>query len=638
MNDTLTQIITENNRRKAALHSPYDPIRGIGCAGTRIEVQATLHNDGHAFIPREMTHDKAYLAISSHADWVKLRCQYDFEYWCATCVEIKDKITGEDHRFILNKPQRRVAALLEKDRLMKRPIRAIMLKARQWGGSTLVQMYMAWLQITQCRNWHSLICAHVKDTAASIRGLYAKMLNAYPEEYWDGDEKPKFRPFERSVNIREIAGRNCRVTIGSSENQEAVRGSDYAMAHLSEVAFWSDSSLRSPDKFIRAVCGAIALAPNTLIIMESTANGVGNYFHSEWLRARDGKSDKRPIMVPWYEIEIYRSEVTDVQLLWEQMDSYERHLWDMGLTLEMIQWYHLKRMEYPDHSMMMAEYPTDDTEAFTNTGHNIFAAEAVERLRENCCPPRWVGELSADAQSGPRALCNIRFNDDSTGLLQVWQKPQTTYRPKIRNRYVVAVDIGGRSRHSDYSVISVFDRQPMLNGSGPEVVAQWRGHIDHDCLAWKCAMIAQWYDNALLVIESNTLETENCEGDHNLFILNSLGHTYRNLYYRTSFDNMSKRPSLKVGFHTNSATKTMVINSLIQKVRENAYTERSSTACDEFSTYEIKNNGSFGAKAGYHDDVLMTRAIGLHIATSTPLTIIDDPSNRSNHATSWSSW
>lgn len=191
---------------------------------------------------------------------------------------------------------------------------------------------------------------------------------------------------------------------------------------------------------------------------------------------------------------------------------------------------------------------------------------------------------------------------------------------------------------SDGSVISVFDRQPMLNGSGPEVVAQWRGHIDHDCLAWKCAMIAQWYDNALLVIESNTLETENCEGDHNLFILNSLGHTYRNLYYRTSFDNMSKRPSFKVGFHTNSATKTMVINSLIQKVRENAYTERSSTACDEFSTYEIKNNGSFGAKAGYHDDVLMTRAIGLHIATSTPLTIIDDPSNRSNHATSWSSW
>ena len=131
-----------------------------------------------------------------------------------------------------------------------RPLRLIMLKARQWGGSTVILAYMAWIQCVICRNWHSLICAHVKDTAANIRGMYTKMLASYPEHYWDGDEPPRFRPFERSVNIREIAGRNCRVTIGSSENQDAVRGADYAMAHLSEIAFWSDTGQRSPDKFI----------------------------------------------------------------------------------------------------------------------------------------------------------------------------------------------------------------------------------------------------------------------------------------------------------------------------------------------------------------------------------------------------
>lgn len=615
----MKKIVEENERRKALLDTPYDPLLGIGCFGNRTRVAATTFNDGEALIPVEMVADPAYNTVATHADWVKLRCRYDFEYWCATCVEIKDKLSGEDRRFTLNAPQRRVAAMLDADRRARRPLRMIMLKARQWGGSTLVQMFMAWLQITQCRNWHSLICAHVKDTAANIRGMYSKMLAAYPEAYWEGDEPPRFRPFERSVNIREIAGRNCRVTIGSSENQEAVRGSDYAMAHLSEVAFWSDTTSRSPDKFIRAVCGAIALAPNTLIVMESTANGVGNFFHTEWVRAKAGKSDKRAVMVPWYEIEIYRAEVNDADSLWKEMDDYERNLWNMGLTLEMIQWYHLKRREYADHSLMKAEYPTDDIEAFVNTGHNIFPSEAIERIRLMCRQPAMTGELTARSQWGDGALRDIAFAADCQGCLQVWSPPQPKQGRYITERYIVTVDIGGRSRTSDYSVIAVIDRQPMLDGNPPEVVAQWRGHLDHDLLAWKSATIAKWYNEALLVIESNTIETENTEGEHGLYVLSELNHVYANLYRREAFDSVREVSQWKVGFHTNRSTKTMVINSLIKLVRDNSYVERSETACDEMMTYELKQNGTFGAKTGYHDDVLMTRAIGLYIAFATDI-------------------
>ena len=34
---------------------------------------------------------------------------------------------------------------------------------------------------------------------------------------------------------------------------------------------------------------------------------------------------------------------------------------------------------------------------------------------------------------------------------------------------------------------------------------------------------------------------------------------------------------------------------------------------DEYLCYEKKPNGAFGAIVGKHDDLLMTRAIGLHI-------------------------
>ncbi|MBR5899173.1 MAG: hypothetical protein IKZ14_06900 [Muribaculaceae bacterium] len=625
MMSEIDEVLAENRRRNEALAVEYDPIEGVGCIGERCRVAKSAFNDGDCYVPVAMTRDRRYVAVSSRDEWVKLRCEYDFEFWCATCVMIQDKLTGRDRRLVLNVPQRRVAAILESDRVAQRPMRLIMLKARQWGGSTLVQIYAAWMQCVHCRNWHSLICAHVKDTAANIRGMYSKVLSNYPENYWTGDEAPKFRPYERSVNIREIAGRNCRVTIGSSENQEAVRGSDYAMAHLSEVAFWHDSQRRSPDGFIRAVCGGIALAPNTLIVLESTANGVGNYFHSEWLRSKAGQSDKHAVMVPWYEIEIYRQRVTDAAKLWREMDDYERNLWNMGLTLEMIQWYHLKRREYPSHSMMKAEYPTDDVEAFVNTGAGVFDAEHVERLRRDCCEPKHIGELMADSHRGEGALRNIRFSEDSCGKLKVWAQPQEQGDRFIENRYVVSVDIGGRAESSDYSVITVVDRNPLIDARPMEIVAQWRGHIDHDLLAWKSAMIAKWYNDALLVIESNTLETECTEGDHGLFILDQLRDVYNNMYYRETFDKSGMDSSYRIGFHTNRATKRLVIDSLIGMVREGAYKERAAEACDELMTFEQKENGSCGAKAGYHDDVVMSRAIGLYVAASQTVYVVNRP-------------
>lgn len=53
-------------------------------------------------------------------------------------------------------------------------------------------------------------------------------------------------------------------------------------------------------------------------------------------------------------------------------------------------------------------------------------------------------------------------------------------------------------------------------------MAQWRGHIDHDLLAWKSAQIAAYYQNALLVIESNTFETEHDDSEHSAYILDTL--------------------------------------------------------------------------------------------------------------------
>lgn len=613
---SIAELIAENRDRNEALKVKYDPIKGIGCCGMRERVAAREWNDGMAWVPAAMKRDKGYKTVRKHEDWVKLRCRYDFEYWASKCVIIKDKTTGADIPFTLNGPQRKVLATLEADRLDGRPLRMIILKARQWGGSTLVQLYMAWIQITQKENWNSLICAHVKDTASTIRGMFTKMLDRYPAEYWEGESAPAFRTFERTLNTRIIQGRGCKVTVGSSENQDAVRGNDYSMAHLSEVAFWKDTALSSPREFIRAVCGGINSTPLTMIVLESTANGIGNYFHKEWLRAKTGESDKRAVFVAWYEIEIYRKSVSDVGKLWKSLDEYELGLWERGLTLEMIQWYHDKRAEYQSHEQMHAEYPTTDEEAFISTEHNVFNHEDVENMRSDCCAAAETGEITGDKNSGEQSLDNLRFLESAQGGMKIWAQPE---HRRSERRYVVGVDVGGRSHSSDWSVIVVIDRCGGVDGLTPEVVAQWRGHCDHDILAWKSVQIGRYWNNALVVFESNTFESENIEGDPALYILSQVKRFYPNIYHRRVDEGGGK----KIGFHTNRATKSMIISGLIALVREHGYIERDEAALNELLTYQVKSNGSYGAQEGCHDDMLMARAIALHVASGMPSPLDD---------------
>ena len=179
----------------------------------------------------------------------------------------------------------------------------------------------------------------------------------------------------------------------------------------------------------------------------------------------------------------------------------------------------------------------------------------------------------------------------------------------------------------------------MADGGRPVVVAQWRGHCDIDLLAWKAARIASLYDNALLVVESNTMETREAwrmvEGDQSEFILSQIKRAYPNLYARRRREEEIRegRP-LRYGFHTNVSTKPMIISSLVRIVREGLYVERDARCLDELMVYERRPDGSYGAVSGHHDDLVMTRAIGLHICFhELPLPrLLEDTPKTSRHS------
>lgn len=666
-NAAVNDILQENQRRIDDINTKFNPVTGEGSVGERVLVEISDFPITRQWIPKEMMDiplvgrlvkagsierfvENEFQGVDVLQDddlhekvirqFIRLRCRYDFPFWAATLAHIKPKGGGDVILFRISRPQRKLLAALEKMRLANKPIRLVLLKARQWGGSTLIQIYMAWLQLMHKPGLNSLIVAHVKDTAIIIKNMFERLIKLYPTEMLHrlgeayNENEEKLEGVGGSTNIKRIPQRDCLIKVGSAERPDSARGDDYNLVHCSEVGVWKTTDGKTPEEIVQSACSGVLNRPYTMIVYESTAKGSGNFFHKEWLAAKRGESMFTALFIPWYEIPWDSEDFEDDQdreqfaqwlydnRMQEASDSDRREpgsylwkLWNYGATLEGLNWYIIERSKHSSHASMASECPSNDIEAFTFSGRKVFDDEDVEKLRPSCRPPKLIGEIYGRWDSGAGAIENLQFKKEQNGRLWIWQDVEPDDEDeKVLDRYLVVVDVcKGMTAKADYSVIAVFDRIWMMDGEPPSVVAQWYGHIEMDRLAWKAAQIAEYYNHALLVIESNTLETNNTRSEAE-YILNLVRDVYDNLYARKqSQDDVKEKVPAKLGFHTNVLTKGEIITNLKAVVREQLYVERDERCLTEYMVYIQNEKGVYEAPSGYHDDILMTRAIGMKI-------------------------
>ena len=663
-NDTVDKIIQENERRRAVVFAPFNPITGEGSIGQRVAFTCSGFPIPTQYLPAEMMEEPYVKALQKAGSvdrlissvlslpvtedarekvveqLIRIRMKHDFPFWAAMFAYIKRKGGGSDVLFRLNRPQRKLITRLEGMRKAGKPIRLILLKARQWGGSTAIQIYMAWLQLVHEVGLNSLIIAHQGTGSDEIKDMFDRMVKSYPtkmlHEITDtySANEPKMVGVGKSGNIFRVPQRNCKIKIGTAERPNSCRGGDYNLVHLSEVGLWKETEGKKPEDIVRSACSGILLKPLTMIVYESTPNGVGNFFHKEYLAAKKGLSQFEAMFVAWFEIEQYELPFADdaekyefakrlfanrrddeVKSDREEPGTYLWRLWEKGATLEAIHWYVSERTKYTDHGDIASEFPSDDIEAFTYSGRKVFSNEDVEQFRAACRPPRWKGEVYGYADEGEDAIKGLRFKKEEDGQLFMWHDVERSDDEEVTDRYLVVVDVcKGHTKNADFADILVIDRLFMMDGEPPVVAAEWHGHIDMDKLAWKATQIAAYYENALLVIESNTLETNNTKGEAE-YILTLIHGVYgKQLYARKqSAEDIRQGLPKKYGFHTNPLTKKVVIYNLKLAIREHLYVEREEECLDEYLTYVETDNGAFEAMEGYHDDRLMTRAIGLQV-------------------------
>ena len=134
----------------------------------------------------------------------------------------------------------------------------------------------------------------------------------------------------------------------------------HGATHNSETAFWPNAA-----EHAQGLMQAVGDQDNTEIILESTANGIGNYFHSVWVAAEQGKSDFQAIFVPWYWQPEYKAFYTqnhdEIYLSEEEQGLLDAYSTD-GMTHEHIYWRRFKIGQFSnDHDvgvrLFQQEYP-----------------------------------------------------------------------------------------------------------------------------------------------------------------------------------------------------------------------------------------------------------------------------------------
>ena len=658
MTDEEKTVYKENALRKQRLFPDYNPITGEGSLEERFAfvldgthtvflpqpmlslplLQSVKKQGGlHRYKPGKRLLKK--LNLSSAEDFrifflrslSALRLKYDFEYWAVKKARIKHKETRSIVPFKLDVHQRYILHALEKQRLASKPIRLIILKARQLGSSTLSTLYMQWITTQVKENWSFAIAAHNQTASNTIKRIFELSLKYGGEFHLKNLDSPL---------VKQITERNSVIRIGSAVKPDSLRGEDLQMVHYSEVGFWKRTKETDPEDLIASVSGSVLPNPDTCIIMESTAKSKGSFFYEEWDKASRGESSFIPVFVAWWQVQRYQIPFASTEELlrfYHNLDDYGKFLWKLGATLEGILWYKEKKSSLGNKTQKMQnEYPSTQEEAFTSIGERVFDIAYVENIKQTVREPIFTGDITADGKKEKMAFENIRFIDNiPNGNLRIWDFPDR--ETKMTDRYLVSMDVGGRTEKADYSVIRVIDRYWRTEGGVDEFVATWRGHLDVDLAVWKAAQIAKAYNDARLVIERNTIDSrfQKTDGVHTFTVFNELAPYYENLYADTDPQRLKEGLPTKYGFFTGSGSssnsKQAIVDNLIALMRDGGFIEHDRQMIIECDQFVYKQDGTLGAEDGKdnHDDVIMASGIGLLVSNRLPMPCLTQNDNYS---------
>ena len=226
----------------------------------------------------------------------------DNELFFYECLKIVEFGTKKLIPFRLNKVQKILHDIAESQLKDEGHIRLIVLKARRFGISTYIQARLFKHAATQF-NKTVHIATHDRATSDTMFQMARVMEQNYPEiikpdVMYSGKRELMWASLEGG-------GLNSRYNLSSVGGAE-VRGDAIDYLHCSEISSWGEKAR----DFSVGLQNCVLSGFKTEVWLESTAQGVGNFFHSEFWRAWRVESGFKSVFFPWFIFDHYSVDLT----------------------------------------------------------------------------------------------------------------------------------------------------------------------------------------------------------------------------------------------------------------------------------------------------------------------------------------
>lgn len=278
----------------------------------------------------------------------------DDELYCRVNLKIRTK-EGEIVPFEWNEAQQILHKELEEQLSCKSWIRAIVLKGRQQGCSTYVAARFFKRVSTQFGK-RCMILTHLDAATQNLFGI----VNTF-YDFSDSTLKPVAK--HNSGSELSFAKLRSGYKVATAGSKNAGRSDTVQYLHGSEAAFWPNA-----ESIMAGLGQTVPLTTGSEVILESTANGLNNLFRQMWMLAVAGKSDYKPIFIPWFVQREYRREVPPD---FELSEADTKYMNTFGLDLEQMAWRQAKiNTDFAgDEDWFNQEYPATPDMAFLKVGH-----------------------------------------------------------------------------------------------------------------------------------------------------------------------------------------------------------------------------------------------------------------------------
>ena len=492
-------------------------------------------------------------------------------------IKIRDK-KNNIVSLVLNEPQLKYYNVIKEMYRKRKPIRIIILKARQMGFSTETEAIIFKNVVTH-HNYNAGIVAHKEESTTNLFNMSKRMLEYLPED---------IRPEQKKSNAKELVfnndqgtGLDSRIKCMTAGGKGIGRSDTFTALHLSELAFWEGDKKATMTGLLQAVPNT----PDSMIIIESTANGY-EYFKEMWDRAVAGKSDFYPLFIGWNELKEYCMPYTGFDLTQEERELKEQY----NLTLEQLTWrrWCIQNNCSGDINQFKQEYPICPEEAFLSTGNCYFNKENIIN-RINTAPEPLVRGKFTCYYDGIR-IRNQKFLEQEEGNIKIYEYPEK------RVPYVLGGDTAGEG--SDYFTAHVINN---ITGKQVAVLKQQYNEIEY---VKQVYCLGMFYNCALVGLENNfsTYPTQK------LMELN-----YPNQYVRKKEDQYNNKYEKSYGFKTTSITRPYILGLLQEIIHNNTDVIQDKETLREMLTFIVNDKGRAEAEEGYHDDLVMALAISYYI-------------------------